>query len=58
MDKVRNALFVPHGAPTFALEPGAAGEAMSQVATDPTRVQRTLWPWAKHSKNSRIKVSW
>ena len=29
---LRNVLFVPHGAPTFALNPGAAGAAMSQVA--------------------------
>ena len=28
----RNVLFVPHGAPTFALNPGAAGAAMTQVA--------------------------
>lgn len=28
----RNVLFVPHGAPTFALTPGAAGAAMSEVA--------------------------
>ena len=27
----KNVLFVPHGAPTFALEPGAAGAAMSAV---------------------------
>ena len=32
MEHLRNALFVPHGAPTFALEPGAAGAAMSQLA--------------------------
>ncbi|MEN9712150.1 MAG: hypothetical protein RLY90_411, partial [Pseudomonadota bacterium] len=25
MQNLRNALFVPHGAPTFALQPGAAG---------------------------------
>ena len=29
---LRNVLFVPHGAPTFALNPGAAGAAMRQVA--------------------------
>jgi len=28
------ALFVPHGAPTFALRPGAAGAALSQLASD------------------------
>jgi 4,5-DOPA dioxygenase extradiol len=27
------ALFVPHGAPTFALEPGAAGAALERLAT-------------------------
>ena len=32
MQTPRNVLFVPHGAPTFALQPGAAGAAMSQLA--------------------------
>lgn len=32
MPHFRNVLFVPHGAPTFALNPGAAGAAMSDVA--------------------------
>lgn len=32
METLRNAVFVPHGAPTFALDPGAAGAAMSQLA--------------------------
>lgn len=32
MSTHRNVLFVPHGAPTFALNPGAAGAAMTQVA--------------------------
>ena len=32
MQNQRNVLFVPHGAPTFALHPGAAGAAMEQVA--------------------------
>jgi len=32
MQNFRNVLFVPHGAPTFALDPGAAGSAMSDVA--------------------------
>lgn len=27
-------LFLPHGAPTFALRPGAAGLAMSRVAAE------------------------
>lgn len=31
MENLRNALFVPHGSPTFALDPGAAGAAMSQL---------------------------
>ncbi len=31
MQTYRNVLFVPHGAPTFALNPGAAGAAMSEV---------------------------
>ena len=31
MQTYRNVLFVPHGAPTFALNPGAAGAAMSDV---------------------------
>lgn len=31
MQTYRNVLFVPHGAPTFALRPGAAGAAMSDV---------------------------
>ena len=31
MQTFRNVLFVPHGAPTFALQPGAAGAAMSAV---------------------------
>jgi len=33
MENLRNALFVPHGAPTFALDSGAAGKAMSQLAS-------------------------
>jgi 4,5-DOPA dioxygenase extradiol len=33
MQNLRNTLFVPHGAPTFALHPGAAGAAMAQVAS-------------------------
>lgn len=32
MQTFRNVLFVPHGAPTFALNPGAAGAAMSDMA--------------------------
>jgi 4,5-DOPA dioxygenase extradiol len=33
MDPVRHpAIFVPHGAPTFALEPGAAGAALERLA--------------------------
>ena len=32
MQTLRNVLFVPHGAPTFALQPGAAGAAMAQLA--------------------------
>ncbi len=32
MQTLRNVLFVPHGAPTFALQPGAAGAAMTQLA--------------------------
>jgi 4,5-DOPA dioxygenase extradiol len=32
MQTFRNVLFVPHGAPTFALNPGAAGAAMAQLA--------------------------
>lgn len=31
MKTFRNVLFVPHGPPTFALNPGAAGAAMSEV---------------------------
>ena len=31
MQTFRNVLFVPHGAPTFALDPGAAGAAMLSV---------------------------
>ncbi len=31
MQTFRNVLFVPHGAPTFALNPGAAGAAMSDM---------------------------
>lgn len=33
MTQFRNVLFVPHGAPTFALAPGAAGAAMSAVVS-------------------------
>jgi 4,5-DOPA dioxygenase extradiol len=33
MNSLRNVLFVPHGSPMFALQPGAAGTAMSDVAT-------------------------
>lgn len=33
MTQYKNVLFVPHGSPTFALEPGAAGAAMSEVVT-------------------------
>jgi 4,5-DOPA dioxygenase extradiol len=32
MKTPRKVLFVPHGAPTFALQPGAAGAAMAQLA--------------------------
>jgi len=32
MQALRNVLFVPHGAPTFALQPGAAGAAMARLA--------------------------
>lgn len=32
MQTPRNVLFVPHGAPTFALHPGAAGAAMARQA--------------------------
>lgn len=32
MQSQRNVLFVPHGAPTFALHPGAAGADMAQLA--------------------------
>ena len=37
MQNLRNALFVPHGSPTFALEPGDAGESMSQLASSLAR---------------------
>ena len=33
MPTFRNVLFVPHGAPTFALNPGAAGAAMSDMVS-------------------------
>ncbi len=33
MQTFRHVLFVPHGAPTFALNPGAAGAAMSDIAS-------------------------
>ena len=37
MNTPRAVLFVPHGSPMFALQPGAAGVAMSErVATMPT----------------------
>jgi len=32
MTQIQPALFVPHGAPTFALRPGAAGAALSALA--------------------------
>ena len=32
MTQIQPALFVPHGAPTFALRPGAAGAALSRAA--------------------------
>ena len=32
MSDLRHSLFVPHGSPMFALHPGAAGAAMSQLA--------------------------
>ena len=34
MHATRSVLFVPHGSPMFALQPGAAGAAMSQVAAN------------------------
>ena len=49
MNTFRNVLFVPHGAPTFALEPGAAGAAMSDVVQklSPPRAIVVLSPhWA------------
>lgn len=33
MNSHRSVLFVPHGSPMFALQPGAAGAAMAEVAT-------------------------
>jgi 4,5-DOPA dioxygenase extradiol len=33
MNTLKNTLFVPHGSPTFALEPGAAGAAMAHLPT-------------------------
>lgn len=36
MSLFHNVLFVPHGAPTFALQPGAAGAAMSAIASQLT----------------------
>ena len=32
MNPTQLALFVPHGAPTFALRPGAAGAALVELA--------------------------
>ena len=32
MTQIEPALFVPHGAPTFALRPGAAGAALVRQA--------------------------
>jgi 4,5-DOPA dioxygenase extradiol len=32
MTQPQPALFVPHGAPTFALRPGAAGAAIADLA--------------------------
>ncbi len=49
MSAYRNVLFVPHGAPTFALDPGAAGAAMSAAAQQltPPRAIVVLSPhWA------------
>ena len=34
MSRLKNILFVPHGAPTFALNPGAAGSAISKIAKE------------------------
>ena len=34
MKNLKNILFLPHGAPTFALDPGAAGFAMSKIAKE------------------------
>jgi 4,5-DOPA dioxygenase extradiol len=36
MTQIQPALFVPHGAPTFALRPGAAGAALSAMAASLT----------------------
>lgn len=33
MNSIRSVLFVPHGSPMFALQPGAAGAAMSTLST-------------------------
>lgn len=34
MSALKNVLFVPHGAPTFALDPGAAGTAISKISKE------------------------
>lgn len=36
-------LFVSHGAPTFALEPGQAGPALSQLERNCPDQQRCWW---------------
>ncbi len=34
MSNLKKIIFVPHGAPTFALDPGAAGSAMSRISKE------------------------
>ena len=51
MNSLRNVLFVPHGSPMFALQPGAAGTAMSDVATHLT-VPRAIVVVSPHWETS------
>ena len=51
MQSFKNVLFVPHGAPTFALNPGAAGAAMTDITQklSPPRAIVVLSPhWDTH----------
>jgi 4,5-DOPA dioxygenase extradiol len=55
MNSLQHILFLPHGAPTFALEPGAAGAAIAEIAKFfPT--PRAVIVVSPHWESSQLRV--